>query len=613
MENQKIARIFKEIGDVLELQGENRFRVLAYQRAAQTIDSLNADVRTLYDETREKTAEGKAKVFEQIPGIGKDLASKIVEILETGKCRMHQQLLAGFDKGLLELLTVRGLGPKKVRKFFEALGVDNVAKLKAAAEKGEIAKLPGMGEKSQTEILKALEEHAKHRERIILHAAVLMAEEMVAYMKRCPMVKHCEYAGSCRRGKETIGDLDILATGSDHAKIIDYFVKHREVTTVLAQGDTKASVLLEEGVQVDLRVVDDAHFGAALQYFTGSKEHNVHMRKIAISKGLKVSEYGVFRTRRQKSENRSQEGEGKQGGKEPRQGGLVASKTEEEVYKALGLPYFIPEIRRDEGEIEAGLKGKLPKSIELQDIRGDLHVHTTYSDGEHSLEAMVMAAMELGYEYVAISDHSPAVRVANGMNEKRLLEYIKVIEALNEKLKRSGKAVRGGKPFVILKSSEVDILEDGSLDYPDELLKRLDLVNISVHRKFNLLAAVQTARIVKALSNPYVTILSHPTGQIVKQREPYAVDLVAVARAAAKYRVALEVNGSHRLDLGPGNIRLAKEQGAKFVVNTDSHQKNHLTFMRFGVMLARGGWLEAKDVLNTLPVERMMGYWRKRK
>lgn len=584
MENQKVARIFKETAEILELKGENRFRYLAYQRAAQTIEGLNVDVRTIYDRGAERLGGGPAAEFEKIPGIGKDLAAKIVEILETGKCLMHQGLLAGFDKGILELLTIRGLGPKKVRKFFEALGIDSVAKLKAAAENGDIAKLPSMGEKSQAEILKALEEHAKHRERIILHAAVLMAEEMVVYMKRCPVVKHCEYAGSCRRGKETIGDIDILATGSDHTKIIEHFVKHRQVEKILAQGDTKASVLLEEGIQVDLRVVDEACFGAALQYFTGSKEHNVHTRKLAISKGLKISEYGVFEVR-----------------KDGKEGKRIAGKTEEEVYKALGLPTFIPELRRDEGEIEAGLKGQLPEPIELSDIRGDLHVHTTYSDGENSLETMVMAAMDLGYEYVAISDHSPAVRVANGMNEARLLDYLAAIDALNAKC----------KPFKILKSSEVDILEDGSLDYPDELLKKLDLVNASVHSKFNLPAAVQTARIVKALSNPHVTILSHPTGQIIKQREPYAVDLVAVARAAAKHRVALEVNGSHRLDLGLGNIRLAKEQGAKFVINTDSHQKNHLSFMRFGVMMARGGWLEAKDVLNTLPLERMMKYFRK--
>ena len=563
-------------------------------------------MRTLYEQAEAALRGGPAAKFEEIPGIGKDLAAKIVEILETGRCRMHQELLAGFSKGLLELLTVRGLGPKKVRKFFETMGVDSVDKLKKAAESGDLAKLPGMGEKSQAEILKALEDHAKHRERIILHAAVLMAEEMVEYMKRCPVVKHCEYAGSCRRGKETIGDIDILATGSDHAKIIDHFVKHRQVQKILAQGDTKASVLLEEGVQVDLRVVDDACFGAALQYFTGSKEHNVHTRKLAISKGLKISEYGVFKVEA-KTEKRNRKAEG---GK-ARQGGLIAGRTEEEVYKALGLPCFIPEIRRDEGEIEAALAGKLPKPIELSDIRGDLHVHTTHSDGEDSLETMVMAAMELGYEYVAISDHSPAVRVANGMNPARLLNYIAEINALNTKLAQSGKSGRGGKPFVILKSSEVDILEDGSLDYPDELLKKLDLVNVSVHRKFNLPAEIQTARIVKALSNPYVTILSHPTGQIVKQREPYAMDLVAVARAAAKHRVALEVNGSHRLDLGPGNIRLAAAQGAKFVINTDSHQKDHLSFMRFGVMMARGGWLEAKDVLNTLPVEKLFRYFKR--
>lgn len=568
MENTKVARIFSEMADILELQGVNRFRYLAYRRAAQTLETLGTDVRTMYDE--DPTG------FRKIPGIGPDLSAKIVEILETGQCRAHQQLLAGFSKGLLELLSVRGLGPKKVRKFYDALGVDDLKKLKRAAEAGDLAKLEGMGEKSQADLLKAISEHELHRERLLLHAATVMAEDMVAYMKTCHRVDHAEYAGSCRRGKETIGDLDILATGKNHEKIIDHFVSHPRVNTILAQGDTKASVLMDEGVHVDLRVVSDDSFGAALYYFTGSKEHNIRTRKLAISKGLKINEYGVF-----KGEKR------------------VAGRTEKEMFKVLGIPFIIPEMRRDDGEVEAALEDKLPDSLERSDIRGDLHMHTEETDGKDSMEDMVATAKKLGYEYIAITDHSPAVRVAHGMSPTRLLDYLARIDALNKKV----------KGLTILKGSEVDILEDGSLDYEDALLAKLDLVNVSIHSKFNLPAGEQTARIVKAISNPYVTILNHPTGQIIKQRDPYPVDMVAVARAAAKHRVALEVNGSKRLDLNAGNIKLAKEHGAKFVVCTDSHRTSSLEHMRFGVMLARRGWLEARDVLNTLPLEKMMKFW----
>jgi len=568
MENQKIAHIFSEIADILELQGVNRFRYLAYRRAAQTIDMLSKDVRLIYDKNPSD--------FRKMPGIGEDLSNKIVEILETGQCAMHQELLAGFSKGLLELLTIRGLGPKKVKKFYDELGIDDVKKLKKAAENGELAKLERMGEKSQTDILKAIGEHELHRERLLLHEAVSMAEDLVATMKQCPGVDRVEYAGSCRRGKETIGDIDILTTGSSHEKIIDYFVSHPQVDTILAQGDTKASVLLEEGVQVDLRVVADESFGAALYYFTGSKEHNIHARKLAISKGLKINEYGIF------------DGEK-----------LLAGKTEESIFKILGIPFIIPEMRRDDGEVEAALDDELPHSIERSDIRGDLHVHTNWTDGKNSIQEMVAEAKRLGYEYIALTDHSPSVRVAHGMEPPRLLDYIRTIDALNKKM----------TGITILKGSEVDILGDGSLDYDDELLAKLDLVNISVHSKFNLTAAEQTARIVKALSNPYVTVLNHPTGQIIKKREPYLVDMVTVARAAVAHRVALEVNGSKRLDLNAGNIKLAKEHGAKFVISTDSHSVNSLENMRFGVMLARSGWLEAGDVLNTRPLGKMMEFW----
>lgn len=572
MENRKVARIFQEIGDVLELMGENRFRYLSYHRAAQIIDNLNQDVRVIYDQD--------PKQFLEIPGIGKDLSAKIIEILETGQCQFHQQLLSRFKKGLLELLTLRTMGPKKVKRFYELLGIDTIQKLKKAAETGELAKLPGMGEKSQAEILKAIEDHALHRERTLLHHGTLLAEALVNAMKRCSEVDRVAYAGSVRRGKETIGDVDILTTGKNHPAIIDYFVELPDVVKILAKGDTKASVLLSEGIQVDLRVVDENNFGAALYYFTGSKEHNIRARKIAISKGLKVNEYGIFKGEKQ-----------------------IAGKTEEEMFKTLGLPTIIPELREDNGEIEAGFEHHLPDSIELKDIRGDLHAHTKATDGADSLETMVQMGQSLGYEYMAITDHSPSVRVANGLNEKRLIEHLAQIDALNKTLKH----------FRILKGAEIDILDDGSLDYPDEILKKLDLVNISVHSKFSLDSKTQTARVIKAISNPYVTVLCHPTGRIVKQREPFLIDIVEVARAAKKYGVALEINGSSRLDLSPGNAKLAKEQGAQFVISTDAHQASHMNFMRFGIMLARRGWIERKDVLNILPAKHLLKYFHQKR
>ncbi len=569
MENLRVAQIFQEIGDILELMGENRFRVSSYHRAAQTIGNMSKDVRKIYD--------ADPKKLQGIPGIGPALADKIVEILNTGTCKEHQRLLAGFSKGLLELLTIRGLGPKKVKKFYYELGIDSVAKLEVAAKKGVLAGLEGMGEKSEAEVLKAIEQHRQHRERVLLHPAMLMAEDLVEYMKKCKSVTQVEYAGSLRRGRETIGDLDILATGKDHAKIIDHFVKHPQVEKILAQGETKASVLLEDLMQSDLRVVEAKSFGAALYYFTGSKQHNIATRKIAISKGLKINEYGVFKGEKS-----------------------VAGKTEAEIFKVLGLPYIIPELREDSGEIAAGYDEKLPKSAELDDIRGDLHLHTDASDGRNTLEEMVTKAKGLGYEYLCVTDHSTALRVAHGLDEKRLLDQLKAIDAMNKKL-------RG---FRVLKGAEVDIHEDGSLDYPDELLKRLDLVGAAVHTKLSLPAEKQTARITKAISNPYVSFLSHPTGRIINKREPYEVDLVEIVRTAKKNRVAMEINANVRLDLNGPNCRLAKDHGAKFVLGTDAHLVDQMDFMRFGVITARRGWLEKKDVLNTLPVEKLLKWFR---
>ena len=391
-------------------------------------------------------------------------------------------------------------------------------------------------------------------------------------MKDCSKVSRAEYAGSLRRGRETVGDIDILATGKDHNQIIRHFLAHQDVSLVLAQGETKASVILEGGVQVDLRVVDEKSFGAALYYFTGSKNHNIATRKLAIKKGLKINEYGVFKGEKS-----------------------IAGKTEKEIFKVLGLPYIIPELREDQGEVQAGFDGKLPKSVELADIRGDLHLHTNWSDGRNTLEEMVAAAQKLGYEYLCVSDHSTSARIANGLDLGRIKDQIKQVEALNKRL-------RG---FKVFKGAEVDILTDGSLDFPDEILAQLDWITASVHSKFTLSSAEQTARLIKAISNPYVHVLGHPTGQIVNRREPYELDIAAVARAAAKNNVALEINSNMRLDLSATNIRIAKEHGVKFVINTDAHSIDQLGLMRFGVTTARRGWLEKGDVLNTLPIEAL--------
>lgn len=568
MENQRVAQIFQEIGDILELKGEDRFRYLSYHRAAQTIANLSQNIRKIHD-------DGK---LEEIPGIGEALAAKISEILNTGKCATHQNLLAEFDKGLLELLSVRGLGPKKVRKFYLELGIDNIGKLKTAAEKGLIAELPGMGEKSQADILKAILEHEKHVARVHLTTATFLAEFLIKYMQDCPAVKQVVYAGSLRRGKETIGDIDLLATGKNHSAIIDHFLAHHDISLVLAQGDTKASVILEGGVQVDLRVVDEKSFGAALYYFTGSKNHNIATRKLAIKKGLKINEYGIFRGEKS-----------------------LAGRTEKEIFTVLKLPYIEPELREDQGEVEFAQKTALPTLVELADIRGDLHWHTTASDGRNTLEEMVTAARGLGYEYVCVADHSTSARVAHGLDTARIMDQIKQIDALNKKLRN----------FTVLKGAEVDILADGSLDYPDEILKKLDWVTVSVHTKFTLSMAEQTARIIKAISNPCVNVLGHPTGRIVNSRESYELDIEAVARAAKKYNVALEINANGRLDLSGSNARLAKDCGAKFVINTDAHSTDQLDLMRFGVVTARRGWLTKKDVLNTLPVKKLLAWQAK--
>ncbi len=595
MDNRRIAEIFNEISEILDIRGENRFRILAYQKASRAIDELARDVADIYAEN--------PKALEEIPGIGKDLAAKIVELITTGKCEFYEKTLKTFDKNLLELLRVRGVGPKKVKLFYSSLQINTVAKLREAAVSHKLRELPGMGEKSELDILQALDEYDKHSERMTLYEALHQAEKIVAWMKGCEQVKRVEYAGSLRRMKDTIGDIDILVAAStagikkgDAEKIMERFVAFEEVEKTIARGDTKTSVIMKSGIQSDLRVIDENVFGAALHYFTGSKAHNVTIRDRAKKMGLKVSEYGVFRLKHKK-------------GKEEPEETLIAGKTEEDVFKAVGLPFIQPEMREDRGEIEEAFEGRLPKPIELKDLRGDLHVHSRWSDGNQEIEEVARAYRDAGFEYIALTDHSPSEKIQHGLTAERFSMQWDEIDEINADLAKEEK--HGKPPFRILKGVECDILPDGSMDLPDSVLKKFDIVIASVHSRWNMGEKEQTERIIKAIENPYVKILGHPHGRLINQREPYDINTEAVIDAAIKNKVALEINSQpSRLDLFDYYCKMAKDKGAKFVIDTDSHHTTQMAYLRFGISVAKRGWVEEKDVLNTLPLEKLMKFWK---
>jgi DNA polymerase (family 10) len=565
MKNQQIAKIFNEIAELLELKGENVFRIRAYRRAAQNLDGLSKDVSTLSEE--ELTA---------LPGIGKDLAGKVREYLGTGKIAKHEELKKDFPEGVLELLKVPGLGPKKAKQFYDALKIKSVDELDAAIRAGKLRKLPGIQAKTEENILKGIELIKRGAERTPLGRVLPLADDIVRRMKESAPVDRIAVAGSIRRMKETVKDIDILTTSKKPEAVMDVFVKLPHVSRVLAHGDTKSSVITEDGIQVDLRVVEEASFGAALQYFTGSKQHNIRLREMAVKAGLKLNEYGVFK----------EPGEKKIGGK-----------TEEEMYKALKLPWIPPELREDTGEIEAALAGKLPDLVTLEDIKGDLHVHTKESDGSHDLDTIVQAARKKGYQYIAITDHTKGLGVAHGLDEKRLQEEIKLIDEANKKL--SG--------FRILKGTEVDIRADGRLDLPDEALVGLDIVVASIHSGFKQPQQQITQRLLAAIRNPCVSVIAHPTGRLIGERDAYAVDMEAVLKEAAKYGVAMEINAYPlRLDLNDLHIKMAKEYGVPLAINTDTHVTTQYDFMSYGVSVARRGWVEKKDVLNTLEYDQLI-------
>jgi len=572
MENKSIADILTEIADILDIQGENPFRVRSYRNAARTIADMSQSVKALI--------KSGAKL-EEIPGIGKSLEEKIEEIVSTGRCRFLEELQAKVPPGLTELLKLEGLGPKKVKLLYDELGVDSVDRLEKAAQAGRLRDLAGMGVKTEEKVLKSVEQYRAGMGRFKLSVGFTYAQALLDYLKDVPGLKRLDPAGSFRRRRETIGDLDILAICGKGCKVMDRFSKYGDVAEVLSRGETKSSVRLKCGLRVDVRVLEEESYGAALHYFTGSQAHNVAVRERAKELGLKVSEYGVFRAKDEKR---------------------LSGADEEDVFKAVGLPFIPPELREDRGEIQAAEKGELPKLIEPADIRGDLQMHTKATDGKNSITEMAHKAKEMGYAYIAITDHSKAVRVAGGLDEKGLARHLQEIEKV-------GRQISGMRIF---KGVEVDILADGSLDLKDDILKECDVVLASVHSRFNMEEGEMTRRIIKAIQNPHVSILAHPTGRLILEREAYKVNLKEVFQAAIDRGVVMEINAyPDRLDLRDVDARMAKEMGAKLVISTDAHSIVQLELMKFGVFTARRGWVEAKEVINTLPLPALLKILRK--
>ncbi|HHO68191.1 MAG TPA: DNA polymerase/3'-5' exonuclease PolX [Gammaproteobacteria bacterium] len=556
--NEDIARVFDRIADLLEIEGDNPFRIRAYRNAARTLRELGIDVRKLVEEGEDLT---------RLPGIGKDLAAKIHEILDTGRCRALEKLEKKLPPELPELLRIPGLGPKRVHALYHDLDIHTPEQLERAARDGRIRDLPGFGARTEARILETLHAHADTTRRFKLAVAAQYAEPLVEYLQGVKGVERVEVAGSYRRAKETVGDLDILAIAKNGDAVTRAFTRYDEVDSVLSRGPTRATVILASGLQVDLRVVPRESYGAALYYFTGSRAHNIAARRIAQKRGLKVNEYGVWRGNKR-----------------------IAGDDEKKVLKAIGLPWIPPELRENRGEIEAARAGLLPKLVELSDLRGDLHCHSRATDGHASILEMARAAKAHGFDYLAITDHSKRLTVAHGLDRKRLLAQIETIDELSRKL-------RG---ITLLKGIEVDILEDGRLDLPDAVLEKLDLVVGAVHSAFDLSRAKQTRRILRAMDNPYFTLLAHPTGRLIDRRAPYDVDMGRIIHHARERGCYLELNAHpERLDLLDTHCQMAREEGVLVAVNSDAHSIADLDNLRFGIGQARRGWLEKKDVLNT--------------
>ena len=564
VKNIDIANIFDRLADLLELEGENPFRVRAYRNAAATVENLPQNLEEMVKKGDDLTS---------LPAIGNDLAQKINDIVNHKEIDLLKRLEEKNPIDFEELNRIQGLGPRRIKKLYEILNVQNIDDLYHAAEEQKIRNLPGFSKKIEEHILEEIKKIKEKYNRMKISTAEQNALPIVEYLRENRSIQDIEIAGSYRRRKETIGDLDILVTCEDSISVMTHFVNYFDIDEVLSKGDTRSSIILKSGIQVDLRVLPQKSYGAAMLYFTGSKAHNIVIRKLAKQKDWKVNEYGLFSN-----------------------DDFLAGETEKGIYNKLGLPYIEPELRENRGEFEAAESGNLPELIKLSDIKGDLHTHTNLTDGKNTLEEMAEAAQKLGYKYIANTDHSKRVTVAGGLDEKQVFENIKRTDKLNENF----------KDFTILKGIEVDILEDGSLDLSDKVLKELDIVVGAIHYKFNLTREEQTERILRAMDNPYLNIIAHPTGRLINEREPYDIDLEKIMQKAKENNCILEINSQpSRLDLNDLNSRKAKEMGVKLVISTDAHSTTQYNFMRFGIGQARRGWIEKNNVINTRNINQL--------
>ncbi len=566
MENKEIIQIFSETADLMEIGGQDAFRIRSYRNAIRAIENLTERLEDILSDPERKLTD--------IPSIGKGMAAHISEICQSGELSVHQELRSRYPAVALSLLQIQGLGPKGTALLLNHFRVQSLEDVEQLAREGKLRDLPRMGEKLEQKILKSIDAYKRSAGRYLIDVADGLAAELREYLAQSRGVKKVTSAGSLRRGCESIGDLDFLVTGGSRKHTAGHLLKFPKVAEVVASGENKVSVKLKEGIQVDVRMLAPESYGAAMQYFTGSKAHNVALRDRAKRMGYKLSEYGLFRI----SDDRK-----------------VAGRTEEEVYQALGLSYIEPELRENSGEIDAAAAGKLPRLLRQEDIRGDLHMHTTATDGRCSILEMAQAAQQRDLEYIAITDHSQALAMANGMNEKRVLAQIKEIRKAESRM----------EGFRIFAGTEVDIHREGRLDLDNEVLAQLDVVVASVHSLMNLSAELMTGRLLVAFENPYLNILAHPTGRLVLRREAFGFDMEKIVAEARRRNIAMEVNSfPDRLDLRENHIRLCKQQGVKLVISTDSHHTKHLSHLKYGVLMARRGWLEKRDVLNTLPAAK---------
>ena len=571
MDNKAIAGILYETADLLEIDGQDSFRIRSYRNAAEAIEAQTQQISDLIGEPKKVLA---------IPGIGKGMLLNLQEMLKEGKLSLHAELLKKYHPSMLELLKIQGLGPKTIALIWSAYQVSDVDGLARLAKEGKIRELPRMGEKQEQKLLKAIEDYRRIGGRFLLDVAEQQADKIIEHLRAYPGVEKVTPAGSLRRGRETVGDLDILVTGKaccyDGARqdLIDHIIKLPGLMEIIARGDNKISFRMRGGMQVDVRLLPPDSFGAAMQYFTGSKAHNVALRQRALKMGYTLSEYSLADLDTEKP---------------------VAGKTEEEIYATLKLDYIPPELRENLGEIDAAAAHTLPDLITQADLQGDVHMHTVETDGRNTIEQMAAAAEEYGYKYIAITDHSKNLAFANGLDDERAVEHIQRIRAVNDMVGE----------LTILAGIEVDILADGTLDLSDSVLEQMDIVIASVHSHFNQGPSEMTDRLLKAVENPNTSLIGHPTGRMLLRRDAYAFDIEAVLKAAARKKVAMELNSyPDRLDLNDRHLRLAKEHGVKIVINTDSHHTSHLDKIRFGILQARRAWLTKQDVLNTLPLPK---------